>query len=752
MAAVLPSPRHKIHSIVPSFTRPKTPSINWSAVHRTLTTGDGVGVLERKGWVLSRLAVVLSKGEAPGNVLKEIAQVIDELLETAHDPIIANGLGAVLNATEDLVATSTEVDGILELIRKLTCLVTQTEKGEQYAEESVDILYAVLGGPQITSPTTYHLIQLIPRILYNASGEATFKRGVGVLKHGRADPNADGDEEAARVKALDNWVAGLCDAGALKILVHLLKTAPEDARYCTDVARLLGRVATVESGTRALFTENALPVLMKHVPHTLSSVHAALQTPQASSLAQALLSADSVDLLMKCLENVDAAEVLLLATQVTQEEDWAELWCRRDVLWDLFIERWDVEGQEEWNGSIIRAFGELARDVSWWGWFAEGELMKLLTKHLKPMPSTLEPYRQRAIGQLQLTILQTFPALPLPSPAFNSHLLRFFQHLPSTARHMSPMLALLHRIARLPDGPRGLGEADAIPLLLDRVQEVSIHIANIQLLLSSLMEYKPSQHLFVIHAGVENVLDYLKYTSPDLHQQSQIHFATLDLCWSLCESEEFVDTFTDLGGIPCILHLLSTTTSMSIQSHALGVLLDLLEHSRTKVHVLEWRTNHEGAHDIGTLLTRLWCEAENHVAQGHNDVDEEWKAEWDGRWAATDDIRPKLYALASYFDFGRALPSLTVDQRETSIHIEHYLPVLHHQTYRALHRSLQKEGIFPVEHDAALLNAVWRVTQDREKDMHERCKKLREESHQVLEERERRFYMMMMEDNSRCRG
>ena len=113
--------------------------------------------------------------------------------------------------------------------------------------------------------------------------------------------------------------------------------------------------------------------------------------------------------------------------------------------------------------------------------------------------------------------------------------------------------------------------------------------------------------LFQKQNGVEAVIPYLKFDSPDPKEKSNVLLAALECVWEAVVGRRTnEEIFLENQGMFIILEVLEKTSEADIKRHLLGTMLDLLENPKARSHVLEWRSAFDDLKGIGNLLVSLW--------------------------------------------------------------------------------------------------------------------------------------------------
>jgi hypothetical protein len=132
-----------------------------------------------------------------------------------------------------------------------------------------------------------------------------------------------------------------------------------------------------------------------------------------------------------------------------------------------------------------------------------------------------------------------------------------------------------------------------------------------------------------VEKGVEVIISFLGFTSPDSREQEFMLLTVTDCIWScICGNLDTEETFFALDGVFSLLDLLEAAGTDKQRRNLLNCLLDLLENPKTRFHVYEWRRKLGGGEGspessdrlgIQHYLIEIWNEQEKLVGAAVQD-------------------------------------------------------------------------------------------------------------------------------------
>ncbi|KAJ3225730.1 hypothetical protein HK099_006343 [Clydaea vesicula] len=161
-------------------------------------------------------------------------------------------------------------------------------------------------------------------------------------------------------------------------------------------------------------------------------------------------------------------------------------------------------------------------------------------------------------------------------------------------------------------------------LLNDKTQTSEVWKISLLICSSVCKNCEENKVLFGNAEGVNTVISFLNYKSPDIKEEESVLLSVTECIWSaICGNHKNEESFFHLNGIYDLLDLLEIKTS-DLRKHLLSCLLDLTEIPKTSFMIMEWRRKTKGKTHQGIehYLIELWNFEEKHIeiSQGDHGV------------------------------------------------------------------------------------------------------------------------------------
>ncbi|KAI9333936.1 armadillo-type protein [Zopfochytrium polystomum] len=301
---------------------------------------------------------------------------------------------------------------------------------------------------------------------------------------------------------------------------------------------------------------------------------------------------------------------------------------------------------------------------------------------------------------------------------------------------ISGMLRLLFSISELgPSHKKALGAQGFFDSLLRIIRDEfcrTDHWRTAFLICSSLCQgCKQNKSLFGDAGGVEALMRFLKFESPDLAEKEAVILASIECVWgAVCGNRNNEKRFFQENGIFYLLNLLERSTYV-VQRHIMGCLLDILENPKARSHILEWRSSTCETKGAAHLLVKLWLLEENRlgVTQGpsgslmsdlkplrgaHQHVSSKY-VDSHVIDEISGNLRAKIYSTFCKLGFDHFKEELTLSERVKLALISKYLDFKIGEVWDEISDELDYEGVRPVSPDLDCILTAKLVVREKAK-------------------------------------
>ncbi|KNE56284.1 hypothetical protein, variant [Allomyces macrogynus ATCC 38327] len=216
-------------------------------------------------------------------------------------------------------------------------------------------------------------------------------------------------------------------------------------------------------------------------------------------------------------------------------------------------------------------------------------------------------------------------------------------------------------------------------------------------------ECRPNQLLVAQTNGVFSLVQMLSCKSDHPQRQELLRIAVLDAIWSaVCGCRCNEESFLEAGGVYKLLDLL-THGERAVQSHALSLVLELLENPKSRRHLVTW--SNSKYRNSAELLLDLWRK-------------EKVALKFDRELNALDEMRAnlcgKIFGILSHVGFDAFRTQLCESDQRLVLNIERYLDFKVGVVWEEITYELASEGIRPVSPDACVLSEIKTAVQQKE--------------------------------------